>query len=63
MKGGIVQTHQDRVYQQGYDAGRKMGVFETRSDLSYRLPMGMGLGLLIGAVIQPIVFWVKGVCW
>lgn len=62
---------QQAVYDEGYTAGRRDG-FEVgkhfgretqKFDDDYKLPMGMAIGLVIGAVIQPIVFWLKGVCW
>ena len=46
-----------------YERGRRHGEWETRLALGHRLPMGMAIGLVLGAVIQPLVFFWKGVCW
>ncbi len=46
-----------------WDKGRHFGMWEGKNAGGYRLPMGMAIGVAIGAVIQPVVFWIKGVCW
>lgn len=57
MRGGIVPTHQESVYQKGYRAGRDFGRIETRLEDGHLLPMGISIGVVIGAVLEPIVRW------
>ena len=56
---GAMSPEQQKVWQ----SGRKVGAWEAKNELGYRLPMGMAIGVVIGAVIQPLVFFFKGVCW
>jgi len=46
-----------------YRNGYRLGAWETRNRLGHRFPMGMLIGLVAGALIQPLVFFWKGVCW
>ncbi len=57
MKGGIVPHQQETAYQRGYEAGRWYGAFETRGKMGHHLPMGICIGFVLGAVIEPIVRW------
>jgi len=48
---------------EAYDQGYRLGAWETRNRLGHRFPMGLLIGMALGALIQPLVFFWKGVCW
>jgi len=49
--------------EEAYRNGYRLGAWETRNRLGHMFPMGMLIGLVVGALIQPLVFFWKGVCW
>lgn len=56
-------SDEKRDAQVAWRKGREFGEWEGKQATSHHIPMGMAIGVVIGAVLQPIVFWVKGVCW
>lgn len=46
----------------GFRAGEVYGRSMQRMEDAYRLPMGIGIGIALGATLTPLVLWLKGIC-
>jgi hypothetical protein len=66
-----VRYSERRAYDRGHTDGRKAGFGSgeiygrsmQRMQDAHRPLVGAAIGLVLGAVIQPLVFWLKGICF